>query len=41
MNSLPSVSFFSRVLYETMWRNTVQPDRSHRRQYGAWELHAG
>ena len=32
--------FNNRTVYVTMWKNMVQPDRSHR-QYGACVLHAG
>ena len=30
-----SFLFENRVVYEIMWKNTVVPDRGHRKQYGA------
>jgi hypothetical protein len=31
----------NRAVYELMWKNMVQPVRSHITQYGACALHAG
>jgi len=41
---LGSVTFFfslNHTVYEIMWDNTIQPDWSHMKVYGACALHAG
>ena len=40
--SFSTMFFDTRVIYEIMWKNIVQPDRPQMTiQYGAWALHGG